>query len=342
MKFEVITAQDDRWDRYIEMLPYDLRDVHVSRAWMRAHEEVMGGTAMLAVLEHDENFVIVEPFMLRPISDGWFDATSVGYGGPLSSSSLPTRLHGVDWDYYFYQGCLANKVVTQFTMMSPFAEGHQQLLTSWPLTSEKNVVILPLGPEADMLERMKPKRRHCVVKARARGMVAVPPFESDAVNMFAENYNHAMARKGAPTRWSRSAEYFARIGVGCGGLMLEAREEGERHASAIFTAGKDSAYYEFAASVGTPIDGASDLLILEAAQWARGKGCTWLHLGGGVTSSPDDSLLAYKRSFGGYVRCVSSVRRILDNRAYKALCDAKGINPADDGFFPAYRKDEAA
>ena len=82
---------------------------------------------------------------------------------------------------------------------------------------------------------------------------------------------------------------------------------------------------------------AGTLLVHEGAMWAAGRACEVLHLGGGATG--DDSLYAFKRSFGGEEHTYSLAAFVADADRYRALVArrAEDPEPPRPGFFPAYR-----
>jgi hypothetical protein len=75
-------------------------------------------------------------------------------------------------------------------------------------------------------------------------------------------------------------------------------------------------------------------LYLRAMEWCRDVAdCHEFYLGGGRTDKSDDSLLMFKKSFGGLVVPVYRYRRIYDQAAYAKL--AEHCPPTD--FFPPWR-----
>lgn len=61
-----------------------------------------------------------------------------------------------------------------------------------------------------------------------------------------------------------------------------------------------SCYYHYAASFRAPEHanlGVGNLLVVEAAKMAKRMGYRRLHLGGGPTTDPNDSVLAFKAAF---------------------------------------------
>jgi serine/alanine adding enzyme len=187
-------------------------------------------------------------------------------------------------------------------------------------------------------------RKHAMAKARRAGVEAVEAEEvmlAD-VGAFSLLYAKTMARRRATGRWEYSTEYFARLlgELHDNAALIFSRTGGAIHTGAIILFGGKTAYYHYAASGEAVPTGAGDLVILEAARIAAERGCQWLHLGGGLTADPDDSLLAYKASFGGERVPVFMRRRIFDLGAYDRLTSEAGTMGAE--FFPAYRAKEAA
>lgn len=340
--FEVLTAygeQARRWDAFVEMLPYDLRDLHFTSAWGRANE-AEGVTARLAVLS-DNGHVALQPFLLRQM-DGHTDMTAAGYGGMVTSHALPGREDGAAFEREMSAWRTANRVVSEFALINPIYAGHQMVLAvgaGATLTPVKDVAILHLGSDEEILKGMRATRRHALGKAAVATAKTIPWAA------FADLYASAMGRKNAAARWRLDGSYFEGLEKGdvdvamVGALPYLSAAHAE--AAAVFLFGKSVAYYHLAATVAAPPPGAADAVVMAGARLARDRGCDWLHLGGGVTAAKEDSLLAYKRSFGGVTRVAYSVRRVFNRAAYNDLCAAAGTDPFAE-FFPAYRAKEAA
>jgi hypothetical protein len=346
----VLTARGDdakRWDAYVEALPYDLRDVHFTSAWGRAHETA-DAVPRLAVLE-GEGRVVLQPFLLRRIGDTDLqDLTAAGYGGLVTSHALPGTEDGAEFEREMQAWRADNRVVSEFYLLNPIFAAHQMLLATGSgaqLRPVKDVVILHVGPQDEFVEGLRATRRHALQKAGGPARVGwrIQPSE------FTELYDQAMERKAASPRWRLERGYFDRlaemgkpiVAFASGPVITEPRGV---DAAAIFAYGPAVAYYHLAATAELPNAGMSDIVIAAGYREARERGCDWLHLGGGVTADKDDSLLAYKRSFGGMTRVVYAVRRVCDLVAYAELtvrngCSLERAKP--DGFFPAYRAKEA-
>jgi methionyl-tRNA formyltransferase len=83
-------------------------------------------------------------------------------------------------------------------------------------------------------------------------------------------------------------------------------------------AGSANAHYHLSASDDTgQLYKASSFLVVEGAKWARQRGCRSLHLGGGMLR--DDSLMNFKRSFGGEQYQFGHITLIGDRGRYHSM-----------------------
>jgi lipid II:glycine glycyltransferase (peptidoglycan interpeptide bridge formation enzyme) len=88
----------------------------------------------------------------------------------------------------------------------------------------------------------------------------------------------------------------------------------------------------------------NNLLLFETALWAKRIGFRHYHLGGGVSSTADDSLLRYKAGFSDRRAKLYTYGRVHSRSVYDRLCELKishersvgQINDSD--YFPLYRR----
>lgn len=336
--FSVLGTQDrSAWRSALSMLPYDLRDVHLLPEWGEAHE-AEGVTAHLAVfVDHDEQFMVCQPFLKRRIKD-YFDLTSAGYGGPVTNAVLPTIRDAQLYEQAFSIWRNQNDIVSEFYLINPLLMGHQAvMLPNCHPVWERDVTIVPLGSMDEFSAHLRKNRIQSMDSAALDVVVATM-----TPSKMWELYEPAMRSKNAAVRWQFSQEYFERLAsmtwVDIFGAFNTAAQRVE--AGAVFTKSPIAIYYYLAAREEDARSGFADWCIQRAARQGVGTAVPWLHLGGGL--KPGDSLEKYKRSFGGIQRPVYSVRRIYQREIYVAL---SGGDDRDDalygGFFPAYRKGDA-
>jgi hypothetical protein len=135
------------------------------------------------------------------------------------------------------------------------------------------------------------------------------------------------------------------------GSVFVASIDGVPESASLMLHGENGvAYYHLTGNAMVrPKTHANDLLVLFMANYARGLGMMTLHLGGGVTSAPDDSVLAYKQGFSNAWLPTYSYFRVLDEHRYEQLCEAKKAQELEQTgavwsastFLPMYRREAA-
>jgi hypothetical protein len=275
--------------------------------------------------------------MLRGIpGTGLYDMTSQGYGGPLTSATMPSPVDGIVFDQHFAAWRKENRVVAEFYLLCPAYMTHQSvLLPAAELVPEREVFFVHLGSDEE-IEAGLTKSRIQVVN-RARGAQLDPLL---GVSEFFALYNDAMIRKDASARWRFAESHFLR-------LKAELRDKvaiigtrdgtGALKAAAMFVRGGGMAHYYLAATAEDRLSGYNDICLLAGMTAARAVNCEWLSLGGGLSADGSDTLAFYKRSFGSYPRMLYSVRRVHDQLTYDLLSKPHNVGH----FFPAYRAEPA-
>jgi hypothetical protein len=80
------------------------------------------------------------------------------------------------------------------------------------------------------------------------------------------------------------------------------------------------------------------MLIWAAVRELKRLGVPTLNLGGGV--SEGDSLAEFKRRFGAKQVPLRHVKQVYRPGRYRQLSQRVGADPAAQGYFPAYRRDD--
>lgn len=347
MGFSILhpVADADAWNAALACLPPDRLDIHFTPEYAAA-QALLGIEPRLAIYRFDRNYVVLQPFALRAINVGGVHAVDIanlyGYGGPVTN-------HGpalYQWfDQSFRAWCAEHKVVSEFCALHPLLIGHQASLLRGmpgigPLDLRKQVVTVDLtgGPMAGYKDR-----RLAGIKAaeRAGVQVAIVANTADFIRL----YRQTMARHHAAPRWHVSDEYLdavARIGH-----IFHASIDGEVESAAVVLYCGSRAYYHFAGNAMVhPKACANDLLLHTIAMWAKNRGMTMFHLGGGPTNAADDPVLHYKAGFGDGRAPAFSYFRVLDVDAYRGLCALKIADELaatgaqfETSFEPLYRRE---
>ena len=137
--------------------------------------------------------------------------------------------------------------------------------------------------------------------------------------IFRDLYNGLLERTGAADFYRFPPRYYtglAKLGKQMG--VVIAWCEGKPVGANIALAGSQYAYGHLS---GTSLEGrkhgASTLLNIEEARWARKKGCQLLYLGGGMR--PGDGIEKYKSSFGGPSHKYSYLTFVADRERFDCI-----------------------
>lgn len=325
-----------RWDELVASSPQS--DIYYRAAYILAAAE-LEHSQPLGLIISSSNRRYLLPMLLRPISspDGqsWSDAsTPYGYGGVLCSSldsevALPDVLH-------FFQELRAWCATRQ--LVSCVLRSHPLLAQDWLFAQSPGIdfvsikrrsqtVAIPLQTWDDTREcpfGMSKGRRSDLALARRNLRVTwgVLSDQRDAVEqfrIFRSLYESNMRCVGAAEFFHFPWSYYERLSalgpdVGIGIAWHDDCAVG----GAVFIAGPTYSHYHLSGSDETGHKyKASTLLVVEGAKWARQRGCRFLHLGGGLRVN--DSLMDFKRSFGGEHHQVGHVILIADRGRYNSM-----------------------
>lgn len=173
------------------------------------------------------------------------------------------------------------------------------------------------------------------------------PFQ-DYLNEFVAIYEETMGRVNATTGYySFNTEYFTQINdllgtslhlciveyenqIACGGLYTECC----KIVQSTLGGTRNSFVHLSPGSLETDY----------ARYWAQERGNEFLHLGGGVGGSTEDSLYAFKAGFSQLSHTFLTLRLIADKEKYHHLANLRakvlGVTASQlllSNFFPAYR-----
>jgi serine/alanine adding enzyme len=334
---EALGTDDPRWNRLVDASPTP--DVYFRPGYCAAYDAAGHGRAVAVVTEN-----ALFPLLLRPLpfgEDGLDAATPYGYGGvlPLPGPGAHTDLRELrDW-------CVTNGVVSVLLRLHPVLGGPGQLSEN----HEPDVEIREHGPTTAIdPRRIDPATGRLAGLSKGRKAdltVARRELElhwggENALEDFRSVYDGTMERLGAGQHYLFPAEYYEALAAGLGERLAvaRARRNGETVGAALFLADRRFAHYHLSGTTETGRElKAGTLLVHAGAEWAAERRRELLHLGGGT--SGEDSLFAFKKSFGGETYAYSFATLVADRERYDALVARRREDdePPRPDFFPAYR-----
>jgi len=336
-------------------------DVYYRPGYLRAYQASGHGRAV-ALLVETEGLRALFPLLLRPLSDlgfageveGFDAVTPYGYGGLqlLEGHEYPEAEQLRALLRTLRNWCHENRVISvllrlhpllrQETWFSLVVDDENRLHSFGPTTaldlsrwnhSTGCIATLHKGRRSDLSFA---RRSLHVTSALELGSVV------EDLHRFYKLYECRMEQLGAADSYHFPPAYYTALAEGLGSrLDVIVAWLGEQPVgAALFLADRKLAHYHLSATneSGRAFK-ATTLIVNSAADWARRRGCQYLHLGGGATG--DDNLFDFKRSFGGDVFQYSFLTAVNDREQYNALLRSRTADPEmpplRPHFFPEYR-----
>ncbi|CED70236.1 putative uncharacterized protein [Aliivibrio wodanis] len=220
--------------------------------------------------------------------------TPYGYGGPVSNSFDKDFLKRAFTSYKHH--CKEQNIVCEFIRFHPFnslANCSYLFDMHFP---ERQVVIVDLQVSDEERRKQYSKTtRNIVKKAIKRLSVEV---DTSNVDDFMSVYYQTMTKNGADEFFFFQKEYFSALMALNGVHLISAKLDDELAAIGYFMCWGELAHYHLSANNQNMSKENGNYLLLDAAfDLAKEKGCNYMMLGGGRTSSPDDSLFKFKSKF---------------------------------------------
>lgn len=338
-QFNILLPANPLWDQIVRRAY--LYDFHHTGFY---HQIDNQDQSRLFVATRGDDFIAL-PLVFRTIPEtDWADATSVyGYCGPLANEEgtfQQTDLVDYFWKeltMYFKE----NSIISAFSRLHPlinqhlFFEDHGEIR----LLNKTVSINLKLDPDEQRRQYRKSNKSE-INQLRRKGFVVEKAESVSDIDRFIEIYYETMDRVEASSNYYFTREYFRRFlnNPAFDNQLLLAKFDGEIAAGAIFTMTDKIMQYHLAGTTERYIRETPMKLILDEARLlGNEKQLDYLHLGGGVGGSDDDSLFRFKSGFSKQLRQFSVWKYIIDREKYDSLVQVRKIQDVTSGFFPLYR-----
>ena len=326
MKSRVLDAADNAedWNQFLQRVPWG-DDTYFQAEYVRLQETADRQARLFCFSYPEQNFFYAYPFLLQRIPESLsrgrelYDIeTAYGYGGPLASS--PSQELCQKADDAFCAWARTQSIVAEFIRYHPLA-GNQHMAPSTVTVLEDRPTCSIELSTADLLQSFHGKARNMVRRAMK---VCTTEFLScrEFSNEFRDLYEEDMRRLDAGSDYFFGETYFERLAdlVDERGFMIAVREDDNLVGAAMFLHGRRCAHYHLSTTrTGPTTPGLVNLILWVAAEEAAKRGLELLHLGGGRTAHPDDSLLKFKRRMGGRNSTFYIGKRVHSADAYESL-----------------------
>ena len=341
IRSEAIPVNEAHWDVIISNCK--THDFYHTRSYHSMETEGSGDTALLFVSYANEEFIAL-PLVLREIvGTSYFDCTSVyGYCGPVSNATLED---GASLLIQVFQNQLLKffrkkNIVAAFSRLHPMIETHKVFDSFGKLSAVNKTVAIDLRFSLEEQRRQYRKSNKSEINQlrNKKGYTVKEAETEEEIEAFVHIYNETMKRVNAADYYFFETHYFHKMlqNPNYEATILLAIKDSEITAGAIFTVTHKVMQYHLAGTKEEYIYDTPMKLILDEAR-LRGHRLQldFLHLGGGVGGSDDDSLFRFKSGFSKQFFQFSTWQLIVNEEAYKELADINGVTQSD--FFPLYR-----
>jgi len=290
------------------MIDFTIRDlssdIYYQRNYSALYEE--GCEHFQFFYEEDDYYVKFSALKRRIISvsgqslgEELYDLeTPYGYGGPISNSSDEVFLRRAFFAYREF--CKTQLIVCEFIRFHPFNPiGAKGSLFDMHLT-ERQVVIVDLEKSTEERRKLYSKTTRNIVKKAEK--LLTKDSSSVKLSNFIDMYIETMNKNSANDFFYFQESYFRDLLALEGVSLLAIKKEDLFASIGFFMCSEELAHYHLSANNQNLAKDNGNYLLLDAAfEHAKSKGCRYMMLGGGRTSSPDDSLFRFKSKFSPLV-----------------------------------------
>jgi Acetyltransferase (GNAT) domain len=353
MNIEILQPQTLRWQ---EILAQIRHDVYHLPEYVEIEAKRNNAQAEAIAIAQGENIFFV-PYLLRSGQDLFdpsqdcFDVLSpYGYPGflwhgeeeslsefvPLAIAGLQETLksRGVCSAFFRLHPILSDRVSETFDS-NTFRDNGETVSINLTLS------------EGELWAHTRKGHQSTINKCKRLGLIGrVVPLK-DYIEEFLSIYNETMDRVVAKESYYFGRDYF-----------LELQKLGDRlHLGIVELEGQiicASLFFESCGIVQAHLGGTRteflkyspfNLLLHDMRLWAKQRGNTFLHIGGGLGGSKEDKLYTFKSGFSRQRHQFLTARFIIDSEKYHHLVNlrarALGISSTqllETDFFPAYRQ----
>ncbi|KYC40115.1 FemAB family protein [Scytonema hofmannii PCC 7110] len=355
MNIQVIELENDLWLQTLQEIRHDF--YHLPEYVYLESKRTGGIPEAILITEGDKKFFV--PYLLRKCNDILFeegkaaDAFDVispyGYPGILLNEAAINAPGFPDAALdRMKQEFRSRGICSAFFRLHPILnESFTEIFKAETFTLNGETVSVDLKI-ANLWSHTRKGHRSTINKCKRLEMVAKMVSFQDYLDEFVAIYKETMKRVNATTGYySFSSEYFTQMNDLLGSTLHLCIVEYENQIACV------GLYTVCCGIVQSTLGGTRNQFVhlspgsLEtdyARYWAQEHGYEFLHLGGGVGGSTEDSLYTFKSGFSQLTHKFLTLRLITDEEKYHQLVNLRakvlGVTASEllqSNFFPAYR-----
>jgi hypothetical protein len=323
-----IISPGESWDKYMHKLSvFGLDDVYFDHRYVTLYIEDGSDALAEAFIFEFDNDVFFFPYIRKPIPDLaglWDFETAYGYSGPIATTVNRVFLESA-WNAF---KCLAQEagIITGLIRFHPLL-ANERFIVDGPVNIfyECDTVWMDCRRDLSNVVADYPKKNLSRLRSMEReGVVAQPCRDKGALNTFGELYIERMKSLEARSEYHFSKSYFdqiAELGSDHWIIYFAYTPDKVVMGGCLLLFSKRFCHYHLSASLKEFFKySPNDVLRHTVIRDMLDSGLEAIHFGGGRTSDPGDSLLAFKLKFSKQVSRFKVGACIIDERAYQSVC----------------------
>ena len=324
-----IEIRDD-WDDVLSAFPDEYQDIYFTKRYLGLYEEAEK-KAQCVICAEDE-FIMIMPFIRGVICNYYDFETAYGYGGPVANTDdieWCTRAFREIHDFLKEKSYLCG-----FTRFHPLLNNERLVSEhSTEKTVGKIISVLydrqtiaidtSVSPDEIWTKQLSSKNRNMIRKAEKNGLEYKTEFGFESYDEFIDLYQATMKRLEADDFYNFEREYYDKLKTSLKGnsFLGTVRLHGKLICAAVFMYSKYYGHYHLEGSDHNYSSlGANNLLLWKVACEMHELGIHVFHLGGGTSSSPDDTLYKFKKAFSKNEKTFYIGKQIFMPTEYEAIC----------------------
>lgn len=326
------------WNDILKNFRPERKDVYYLEEYVNLYKG-QGGTPKCAVCMEDGKILLM-PFISREIR-GFYDfEIPYGYGGEIANTE------DIEWTNQALQELhryfKEERYICGFIRFHPLL-GNAENYMKW-YTQEEDVtgreryregrqiiydrptVAIDTSQCVDEMweTQINSKNRNMIRKAEKNGLKYRTEFDFESMDEFINLYEETMRRLGADSFYFFDNQYFKEFVSNMKGraFLGTVRKDGKMICAALFMYSDCYGHYHLEGSDHSNSGlGANNYLLWKVACEMHDMGVKEFHLGGGNSSSPENSLFKFKKVFSNNVKDFYIGKEIFNAPVYTDLCN---------------------
>ena len=303
--------------------PSEFRDVYFEEEYVKLYEDKENQAVCFVYKKN--NKILLFPFLRRKFNfkdKTYFDfETAYGYGGPISN--IEDNSFKKEALEVFFNYCKNNHYVAGFIRFHPMLKNFISFDSIGKTILDRKTVLINLQKSTEELWlEVQSRNRSYIRKASKLGLRFIDDFDYKYLDDFMSLYKKTMDKLKSDKFYYFNSSYFRLIQNVKHSFLGIVTYESKVISAAIFLYSEDYGNYHLA---GSSMDYLSmrpvNFMLWEATKTLKKRGVKFFHLGGGLNSDINNSLLGFKRKFSKDSCDFYIGKLIFNQEVYDDLCN---------------------